>query len=264
MLCENSVKKILLFFVAVFFCFNSGLICADEFDYENLSRGEVAFGVFFADPSGSTSYSLATAGTNLGYDSTLGYSEENVFFGRMKYFHKHRFPDISLNAYLFKYDADSSGSFTFGDQNFDDGTFNSELSAKAIDLSLYFPIKPISVAAFGKVKVNVGGALRWFDIEQKISESDLSVTKDANEYAASLYFDILYRPFRGLELAFEAKALPLTSTSFTNLTARISYNIFESVFASAGYMSDSVEIDTEGYKADLDTEGPFLELGWRF
>lgn len=228
------------------------------------SNGEVAIGGFFSEASGNASSGKTVAGTSLDLSSDLGYAEETAFYGRMKYYMSQRLPDFSINGYFYNYDGSGAKTFNYGDQSFDDNAFSSDLTIQALDFSLFFPVKGVTIASFGHVRLDIGGTLRWMNIENSVKESDLSVTNEENDFSLSLYTDLLYRPIPGLEFAVEAKVVSLTSTSFSNITGRVSYNFYDSMFASAGYMTDSIEYDNDGFKIDIDNDGYFIEIGYRF
>jgi hypothetical protein len=256
----NSFFKVSVLFCLLLFL-SQGVYAKNLFEQ---SKGEVALGSFFSESSGNLSYGNTVAGTSLDLNSDLGYSDESTFYGRVKYFMTGRFPDFSLNGYFFNYEGSGAKTFNYGDQSFDDNAFSSDLTIQAYDLSLFFPIRGVTIASLGHLRLDIGGTVRWINFENNVKESDLSVKTEDNDFCVSLYTDLLYRPMTGLEFAVEAKVFSLTSTSFSNITGRVSYNFYDEMFASVGYITDSMEYDNNGLKIDIDNDGYFIEVGYRF
>ena len=261
---DLKIKKILfvLSFLAV--AFLSGPVFCEE---RSALRGEVAFGAYLFEPSGSHSYSENSSGTSLDIDSGMNLDSDNAFYGRAKFEGLGGFPGVSINAALINSEGDgtSSSSFSYGGETFNTGSYDSEMTLQNYDLSVFYSIKGITTATLGKVKIDVGGTFRWFDAECELSQaSGPSVSVNETDYAVCLYADLLVRPFRGFEIALEWKGLSFSDTEFSNITGRATYQVFGPFFVGGGYSIEHMDIDQNGFKLDLDTEGAFLEAGYRF
>lgn len=229
-------------------------------------RGEIAFGAFLFEPSGNHSYTKTKTGTVLDLESDMNLEDDNAFYGRLKLEGLGDLPGVSLNASILESEGKGSKAFTYGDQAFvSSSAFDSKVTLQNYDLTVFYNLKGLSTATLGRIKVDLGAALRWFDAEGRISQSSSSsVIVNETDYSLALYADLLVRPLEGLELAVEWKGFSFSEAEFSNLTGRISYQVLGPMFVSGGYMMENMTIDQNGFKLDIDTKGAFIEAGYRF
>lgn len=69
-----------------------------------------------------------------------------------------------------------------------------------------------------------------------------------------------------LSLEAEFRGISYSGNSYYDYLARIKYKPFAAtpLFLSAGYRSESLDIDESDIRADLTFKGPFVELGFQF
>lgn len=266
----KKIFGIRLFSCLAAFLLLAGGVFVEESSALDLSsfKGELAIGNFMFDPSGSHSYSSASKkGESLDIDNQMNISGDNAFYGRIKLEGLGSLPGVSFNGRFLQSDGtgNTTTKFQYGDKEFNIGNYDAEITLNTYDIAAFYHLKGITTATLGKVKVDIGGAFRWFDAEVAMSQkSGPDMTVDETDYTASLYADLLVRPFKGLELGIEWRGLSFSDTKFSNITLRANYEVMESMFFGGGYVFEKMEVDQEGMKFELDTEGAFLEAGIRF
>ncbi|MGM0418771.1 MAG: TIGR04219 family outer membrane beta-barrel protein [Thermodesulfobacteriota bacterium] len=230
-------------------------------------RGEAALGTFLYDSSGSHSFQNGQDATSVDIENGMNISDETSFQGRIKLEGAGGIPGVYLHAsYLESEGENRMNEVQYGDMEFTDTEDTStELNFTNYDLTFFYSLKGVSAATLGRVKVDFGATLRYFEAQGSLSQvNEGSVTASFDDYAFAFYADILARPVENLELALEWKGFSFSDDEFSNITARVTYQFMDPFFAGGGYIIENNEIDREGFKLDMDNEGVFLEAGIRF
>jgi outer membrane protein len=230
-------------------------------------RGEVALGTFLYDSSGSHSFQNGQdAATSIDIENGMNISDETSFQGRVKLEGAGGLPGVYLHASYIESEGENRMNAVYGDMEFsDDENTSTKLNFTNYDLTLFYSLKGVSTATLGRVKVDFGATLRYFEAQGSLSQINKgSVTASFDDYAFAFYADILARPVENLEFALEWKGLSFTDDEFSNITARVTYQFMDPFFAGGGYIIENNKIDRDGFKLDMDNEGVFIEAGIRF
>ena len=256
------IKQISILFILIF-----SILTLNAYSYEDSKiRGEIAFGSFLFSPSGHHSLSGSNSGTNLGLESDMGMSDDNAFFGRAKLEPGAGMPGIYINASIFETKGSGKKAFTYGDLSFKDtSSYDSKITLEDYNLSFFYHIKSLTTATIGRVKLDIGGTIKWFEAKGTFSQSSVgTVSGSQSDYALAFYADLLIRPVERVELGIEWNGLSFTDASFSNITGRFSYQVMGPFFLSVGYTTKNFNMNKDGFNLDMDTKGAFLEGGYRF
>lgn len=231
---------------------------------------EVGVGGWQQSPSGTMAYDKgALVGTNLDLENDLKYDDETKMLVRVKA----ELPLILPNLYFmatpmsFEGTGSKTATFYYGGQNFDASIpFKSELTLDHYDLALFYPIPLLKTATAGKLNIELGLNVRKIDYEGTINQptSGKSASKDLTLYVPMVYAGVQIKPISALSIEAEVRGIAYGDNSYYDYLGRIKVKPIPLVFIAAGYRAETIEIDEDDVKVDLDFKGPFLEAGISF
>ena len=230
---------------------------------------EVAVGVWRQSPSGNVLYRGETVDDRLDLTSSLGLEDETGLVLRAWLDTPLFLPNIGFMAtpVTFSGMGTATGSFTFGDQAFApevpvDGT----LRLNQYDVSLFYGIPGVKTATMGMFNVDLGLNLRLMDVEMDVHQDQLGLSESESLFlpVPTLYAGASLRPVDFFAVEAEARGVTYVGNHFYSFIGRLRVDPVKHLFLTGGYRFDSVSIDEQGLKADVDISGPFVEIGISF
>lgn len=224
---------------------------------------EGAVGAWGAAPSGDFSYK-ALSGSNTDFEDTFGFDDEIFPNARLK-LELPVIPNIYLMATPMKFEGTADKDFTFDGETFT-ADADTELTFNQYDLALYYGVPFLGLATLGKVHVNVGLNLRAIDMEAKMYDDSLSLSKSESVTipVPMLYLAADVSPIDLLTFEAELRALPVSDYEVMSAIGRVKINLPGPVFVAAGYRYETMAVDHDDFDFELDIAGPFAEAGFNF
>ncbi|WP_321493139.1 TIGR04219 family outer membrane beta-barrel protein [uncultured Desulfobacter sp.] len=229
---------------------------------------EAAIGGWYQTPSGHLGYKALDSGDFLDLENDLNYGDEKRVTARVNIDMPLIFPNIYLMASPMEFTetGQKTGGFTFGDINFDPGTFVSKMSLDNYDIGLYYGIPLLKTATLKKLNVDVGINVRLIDYDLSIHQDSTGLDESESGVLPipMVFLAVQFTPFKALSFQAEGRAISYSGNDLISLIGRIKVKIFGPVFAAAGYRYEKINIDEEDVDASLEVRGPFLEAGLSF
>ena len=79
-----------------------------------------------------------------------------------------------------------------------------------------------------------------------------------------LYVGLQFTPIKALAFEAEGRGIAVGDNKLYSLVGRVRYNFAGPLFLAGGYRYDKLEIDEEELVAEVEFQGPFVELGLKF
>ena len=228
---------------------------------------EIAVGGWHQDPGGSFGYKALSDFDKIDIDQDLNYDTEIRLQGRAKIELPFFLPNIYLVAAPSEFEGNGrkSGSFNFGDQTFVGNVdFYSKIKIDQYDIGLYYGLPFIKTATLGKLNVDVGLNARIFDVEARIQQAAIDEKESLTGVLPMVYAAVQVMPFERLAIEAETRFISISDNTVYSLTGRLRFRLFGPVFAAAGYRYDNIDIDESDVRVDMELQGPFVEVGFKF
>lgn len=234
---------------------------------------EVAIGGWGQSPSGNLSYNSATT---LDLEGDLNYNRETRVFGRVKVDMPLIIPNIYLVAtpMAFEGKGDKSQNFTFGDETFSaTAEFDSKLTLDHYDIALYYGIPFLETLTLGKLNVELGINARILALSAEVTGQNtlggiVTESTDATIPIPMIYIGAQLNPIKFVSLEVEGRGIAYNDNSYYDFTGRVKVKPLGipllKPFVAVGWRQESIKIDVDDIKAELDFSGPFAEIGVEF
>jgi outer membrane protein len=232
---------------------------------------EMAVGGWGQSMGGTLSYSDSSIPDVIDLDNDIRFDDETKAFGRVKIDMPLFIPNIYLVAAPMEFEGTGSKSTTlnFGDITFDAAAdLNSKLTLNQYDVGFYYGLPFVKTATLDKLNVDVGLNIRIADFEAEITGASggtsVTETKSLTLPIPMLYVGVQFTPISALAFEAEGRGIAVGDNRLYSLIGRVRYNFAGPVFLAGGYRYDKLEIDEESVDAEIDFQGPFVELGLKF
>lgn len=234
---------------------------------------ELAVGGWRQAISGQLSYQALSDQDIIDLENELNLDDESRVTGRAKIDLPLFLPNIYLMAAPMEFEGTGSKSLTFkfGDVQFD-GTagIKAKLTANQYDVGLYYGLPFVETATLGKLNIDVGLNVRFLDLKAHILGRDNStgntaeVSKSVTAPVPMLYLAVQFMPVEALAFEAEGRGISVGDNKLYSVVGRVRYNFAGPLFVAGGYRFDKLELDEEDVVADVEFQGPFLEMGLKF
>ena len=232
---------------------------------------EMAVGFGRQSIGGTLSYSETNIADVIDLDNDLHFDEESKVMGRLKIDVPMFFPNIYLVAAPMEFEGNGSksGTLNFGDTTFDFSVgLNTKLSLNQYDVGLYYGLPFVKTATLGKLNLDLGLNVRIVDFEAEVTGVSGGVTVTERHDLAlpipMLYAGIQFMPVKALAFEVEGRGIAVGDNKLVSLLGRVRFRFAGPVFIAGGYRYDKLEIDEEDVIADIEFQGPFVEMGLKF
>jgi outer membrane protein len=232
---------------------------------------EAAVGGWGQSIGGTLSYSETNIPDVIDLDSDIRFDDETKMVGRVKIDMPMFIPNIYLVAAPMEFEGTGSKSTTlnYGDITFDAAAdLNSKVTLNQYDVGFYYGLPFVSTATLDKLNVDVGLNIRIADFEAEVTGASggttVTETKSLTLPIPMLYVGVQFTPVSALAFEAEGRGIAIGDNKLYSLIGRVRYNFAGPVFLAGGYRYDKLEIDEESVDAEIDFQGPFVELGLKF
>ena len=232
---------------------------------------EMAVGGWGQSIGGTLSYSDSSIPDVIDLDNDIRFDDETKAVGRVKIDMPLVIPNIYLMAAPMEFEGTGSKStdLTFGDITFDvDAALNSKITLNQYDVGFYYGLPFVKTATMDKLNVDVGLNIRIADFEAEITGASggttVTETKSLTLPIPMLYVGVQFEPISALAIEAEGRGIAVGDNRLYSLIGRVRYNFAGPVFLAGGYRYDKLEIDEDNVDAEIDFQGPFVELGLKF
>ena len=232
---------------------------------------EAAVGGWGQSIGGTLSYSESSIPDVIDLDNDIRFDDETKVVGRIKIDMPLFIPNIYLLAAPMEFEGTGSKSatFNFGDITFDaDANLHSKITLNQYDVGFYYGLPFVKTATLDKLNVDVGLNIRIADFEAAITGESggtaVTETKSLTLPIPMLYVGVQFMPVSALAFEAEGRGIAIGDNKLYSLIGRVRYNFAGPVFLAGGYRYDKLEIDEESVDAEIDFQGPFVELGLKF
>jgi len=231
-----------------------------------LAEFDVSVGVAKPAPSGDITYS----GAALDLKDTLGLATGSDTILRLDI--KHSIP-ILPNIYLHHLPIKVEGekeltqTITYGSQTFSATTkVASILELGQDDIGLYYRVPFVATATHEVVELKAGLNIRMLSFKASITAAALNKTeeKSFSSPIPMIYAGLDINPFEYLSLVADLKMLSVGGNSMTEYSAELRIKPVHFFYLGAGYASESIKIDTNDVKANINFAEPYFFLGAAF
>lgn len=230
---------------------------------------EAAGGLSPISPSGNIAYK----GIALDLKNDLNYGKMNSLYGRVKVDLPLFFPNIYLMVTPMKFDGQGkkTASFRYGDLGFSaDVSFDSTLKLDHYDGAFFYGVPALKTATAGKINVELGLNVRIIDFKTEIKQTVIS-SPTPFEQSKSLtlpvpmgYLALQLSPIDLLKLEGEFRGITYSSDHYYDLAGRVKIKAFKFLFVAGGYKYQTIKIDQNDVKTNLEFGGPLVEVGVEF
>lgn len=160
----------------------------------------------------------------------------------------------------------------YGGQTFDVSTpLHSSVTVSMLDIGLFVDLTPLTAATAGILEPEMGAAARLFTFKGVLTgtvggAANTVVTKDVSVPFPMLYFGLgVYPdPAKHFSLRIDIKSFSNGINTMTEWDMEAAYRPIPVLYLAVGYNAQYIQIDTGGFKADLDFKGPYLAVGVTF
>lgn len=227
---------------------------------------DISAGYWNPEPSGGISYNLLGAfNDKADLERDMGFEKEGFAQVRAKV----DLPllNIGVQATPMEFTGRKTlvNNITFGGNTYATSTtVDTKMIMDHYDVALFWALPFLSTASAGTLNVELGLNARMLDFEVTISEGATWTTKAVSPTIPMLYVGAQITPTDSFGIEAEYRGLSMDDNSYTDMMAKVRWNPVPVFYISAGYRSESLEIDEEGVVSDMEFKGPFAELGLRF
>jgi outer membrane protein len=232
---------------------------------------EMAVGGWSQSIGGTLSYSETNIPDVIDLDNEIRFDDETKVVGRLKIDMPMFIPNIYLVAAPMEFEGTGSKSTTlnFGDITFDAAAdLRSKVTLNQYDVGFYYGLPFVKSGTLDKLNVDLGLNIRIADFEAEITGSSggtsVTETKSLTLPIPMLYVGVQFMPISALAFEAEGRGIAIGDNKLYSLLGRVRYNFAGPVFLAGGYRYDKLEIDEESVDAEIDFQGPFVELGLKF
>lgn len=232
---------------------------------------EMAVGGWGQSIGGTLSYSETNIPDVIDLDNDIRFDDETKAIGRVKIDMPAFVPNIYLVAAPMEFEGTGSKSTTlnYGDITFDaSADLNAKVTLNQYDVGFYYGLPFVSTATLDKLNVDVGLNIRIADFEGELTGASggttVTETKSLTLPIPMLYVGVQFMPVSALAFEAEGRGIAVGDNRLYSLIGRVRYNFAGPVFLAGGYRYDKLEIDEESVDAEIDFQGPFVELGLKF
>ena len=232
---------------------------------------EMAVGGWGQSVGGTLSYSESSIPDVIDLDSDIRFDDETKAVARAKIDMPFFIPNIYLVAAPMEFEGTGSKSttLTYGDITFDaSADLNSKITLNQYDVGFYYGLPFVNTATLGKLNVDVGLNIRIADFKAEITGASggttVTETKSLTLPIPMLYVGVQFEPIEALAIEAEGRGIAVGDNKLYSLIGRVRYNFVGPVFLAGGYRYDKLEIDEDDVVADIEFQGPFVELGLKF
>jgi outer membrane protein len=232
---------------------------------------EIAVGGWQQAISGTLSYKAVNDLDVLDLERDLNFDDETRVCGRIKIDMPLAIPNIYLVAAPMEFEGtgSKSSSLTFGDTTYDaTAGLKSKITVNQYDVAIYYGLPFIETATLGKLNVDVGLNVRIADLEASITGASGGTAATETESLTlpipMLYVGVQFTPIKSLAFEAEGRGIAVGDNKLYSLVGRVRYNFAGPVFVAGGYRFDKLEIDEEELVAEIEFQGPFIEIGLKF
>lgn len=242
--------------IAFTFCMNPGTVSA--------LGVEGAIGYWMQSPSGDISYETTLVGDRIDIEDDFNFDTKSRPYARLKLDLPLFLPNVYLMATPMRFTGSGNENFQFGDITIS-GAFDAELQLDQYDIGLYYSIPFLNTATIGKLNAEVGFNLKLIDFEASVEGTGGGVTeKESESFTVPLpmiYVGLQLKPVKALAVEVEARGIAISGNHFYDLIGRVKVKPIGPLFISGGYRLQDIKIDESDVKANLEFNGPFLEIG---
>ena len=167
------------------------------------------------------------------------------------------------NVRLMKNKLDHSGSgpvsYTFNGQTFTGNVTNS-FNIDQTDLTLYYEILD------NVVSLDLGLNIKKNDVDYVVTDNSGNTTTDSISNTIPMLYGLVgVTPYPGLTFSAEGSIIAYSGSSYSDLTAKVSYTSNYFIGGELGYRVQKLELDdVSDYTSNLEFKGPFAGLYLKF
>jgi len=225
---------------------------------------EGAVGYWMQTPSGDVAYEPVAAVDTLDIKDDFNLDTKSRPYARIKLDLPMFLPNVYLMATPMKFDGSGNKSFSFGGETFS-GSFEAELQLDQYDIGLFYSIPFLNTATIGKLNADIGLNVKIIDFEARVSGSSGSGSGEESKALTiplpMIYAGLQLKPIKALSIEVEARGIAYSGNHFYDIIGRVKVLPFGPLFISGGYRLQNITIEEGGIEANLNFNGPFLEVG---
>jgi outer membrane protein len=232
---------------------------------------EMAVGGWHQSIDGTLSYSQVNVPDAIDLNNDIRFDDETKVAARLKIDMPAFVPNLYLMAAPMEFEGTGSKSTTlnFGDVTFDASSdLRSKITLNQYDVGLYYGLPFVKTGALDKLNVDMGLNIRIVDFKAEITGASGGTTATESQSLTlpipMLYVGVQFMPISALAFEVEGRGIAVGDNKLYSLIGRVRYNFVGPVFLAGGYRFDKLEIDEDDVVADIEFQGPFVELGLKF
>ncbi|MEE9912908.1 MAG: TIGR04219 family outer membrane beta-barrel protein [Deltaproteobacteria bacterium] len=195
----------------------------------------------------------------------LGTNTKYQPYGRLKAVLPLFLPNIYVMATPMNFDGSGNKTFKFGDYTFT-GAYESKLKLDHYDLALYYSLPFLKTATLDVLNIELGINVRVIDFKAEVREVSTgnSVSESLVIPVPMAYVGVQVKPIKAISLEAEGRGIAYSSNHYFDVIGRAKVTVFGPLFVAAGYRYEKVKIDQSDVRADVQSNGPFVEVGLSF
>ena len=195
----------------------------------------------------------------------LGTNTKYLPYGRIKLDTPLFLPNLYVMATPMNFDGSGNKTFKFGDQIFT-GAYESKLKVDHYDVALYYSLPFLKTATLDILNIEIGVNARVIDFKAEVREVSTgnSVSESLVIPVPMAYVGVQVRPIKAISLEAEGRGIAYSSNHYFDVVGRAKVTVYGPLFVAAGYRYEKMKIDYSDVRADVQTHGPFAEVGLSF
>lgn len=195
----------------------------------------------------------------------LGTNTKYQPYGRLKIDTPLFFPNLYAQATPMNFDGSGNKTFTFGDQTFT-GAYESKLKVNHYDVALYYSLPFLKAATLDILNIEIGVNARVIDFKAEVREVSTgnSVSESWIIPVPMVYAGVQVKPIKAISLEAEGRGIAYSSNHYFDVVGRAKVTVYGPLFVAGGYRYEKMKIDYKDVRADVQSNGPFVEVGLSF
>lgn len=251
------MKKIILILLVVAFAAMPGKSHA----LAGLVGVEAAVGAWGVEPSGDFDFDGIESATDM--EDVYGFDRETTPSARVRVELPLLIPNVYLMATPLTFEGTAEADFELADKQFAAGA-DTELRLDQYDVALFYGVPFIGAATMGMVNVDLGLNVRILDMEAEAKGGGIVEKGDLTVPVPLLFAAARFNLIGPFSADVELRGASFAFSQIISAIGRVKYHAAGPFFVAAGYRTERVEVDKDGFDVDVDFSGPFAEAGFSF
>lgn len=220
---------------------------------------DIGAGYWNPTPTGELAYNTGGS-TDPALDMDKDFGADSEGFAQLRV--KADLPGINVGLMTTPMEFTGSGTATdFGGVNFA-GDYDTTLTMDQTDGTIFWAVPFLDLT--GMLNVEFGLNVKLVNFETEVSAAGTTASQSFSLTVPMVYLGAQVKPTDSFHIEAEYRGLSIGDNEYTDIMAKLKWLPVPLFNVSAGYRMQTINLDEEGIKSDLEFAGPFAEIGFQF